>query len=90
MERLQKERSELKDKEEIASKYVKRLQEGISKLSEDLKKLKSESKEKDKKVETAEAHVVSLQKQSADLLLEYDHLLEENQNLQNQSLGHRT
>ncbi|KAI4305009.1 hypothetical protein L6164_028400 [Bauhinia variegata] len=33
-------------------------------------------------VETAEAHVVSLQKQAADLLLEYDRLLEDNQNLQ--------
>ncbi|KAK4750881.1 hypothetical protein SAY87_004363 [Trapa incisa] len=90
MERMQKELSELKEKEETSSKEVKRLQEEISKLSESLKKLKAESKEKDRKVETAEAHVVSLQKQSADLLLEYDRLLEENQNLQNQSLGHRT
>ncbi|XP_031405546.1 B-cell receptor-associated protein 31-like [Punica granatum] len=88
VEKLQKERSELKEKEGKTSKEVKQLQEEISKLLENLKKLKSENEEKDKKVETAEAHVVALQKQSAELLLEYDRLLEENQNLQ--SLGHRT
>lgn len=46
-----------------------------------------ESEEKEKRVETAEAHVIALQKQSADLLLEYDRLLEENQNLQSEALG---
>ncbi|XWS36583.1 hypothetical protein CRYUN_Cryun20dG0097100 [Craigia yunnanensis] len=89
VERLQKERMQLKEKEDKASKEVKLLKEEISTLSENLKKLKVESEEKDKKIETAEAHVASLQKQSADLLLEYDHLLEDNQNLQNQALGYK-
>ena len=88
-EKLQKERAQLKEKEEQASKEIKLLQEQISTLSQDLKKLKLEAEEKDKKVETAEVHVVSLQKQAADLLLEYDRLLEDNQNLQTQALGFR-
>lgn len=79
---LRKEKSQLKEKEEKASKDLKRLQEEISSLSESLRKLKLESEEKDKKIEIAEAHVSALQKQSAELLLEYDRLLEENQNLQ--------
>ncbi|GLU07942.1 hypothetical protein SLE2022_248800 [Rubroshorea leprosula] len=87
VERLQKEKAE---KEEKASKELKRLQEEVSTLSENLKKLKLESEEKDKAIETAEAHVAALQKQSADLLLEYDRLLEDNQNLQNQAVGYRS
>ncbi|KDP26363.1 hypothetical protein JCGZ_17521 [Jatropha curcas] len=84
VERLQKEKMQLKGKAEKASTEIKQLQEQISTLSESLKKLKLENEEKDKQIETAEAHVVALQKQSADLLLEYDRLLEENQNLQAQ------
>ncbi|TYI20376.1 hypothetical protein ES332_A07G233500v1 [Gossypium tomentosum] len=89
-ERIEKERIQLKEKDNKASKEIKLLKEEISTLSENLKKLKSESEEKDKKIETAEAHVASLQKQSADLLLEYDRLLEDNQNLQNQALGYKS
>lgn len=88
-EKLQKERAQLKEKDEQASKEIKLLQEKVSTLTEDLKKLKLEAQEKDKVVETAEAHVLSLQKQAADLLLEYDRLLEDNQNLQTQALGFR-
>ncbi|KAF3438373.1 hypothetical protein FNV43_RR21135 [Rhamnella rubrinervis] len=89
LERLRKEKTQLKEKEEKASKELKLLQEEISKLSESLKKVKLESEEKNRKVETAEAHVAALQKQAADLLLEYDRLLEDNQNLQNQALGYK-
>ncbi|KAJ8749295.1 hypothetical protein K2173_018777 [Erythroxylum novogranatense] len=85
LESLQKEKMQLKEREEKASMEIKLLQEQVSKLSENLKKLKLESEEKDRKIETAEAHVASLQKQSADLLLEYDRLLEDNQNLQAQA-----
>ncbi|XP_044501682.1 B-cell receptor-associated protein 31-like [Mangifera indica] len=88
LERLQKEKMKLKEKEEKASKEMKRLQDELQTLSEELKKLKLECEEKDKKIETAEAHVISLQKQSEDLLLEYDRLLEDNQNLQNQAQGY--
>lgn len=89
VERLQKEKMQLKEKEDKASMEIKLLLEQISTLSENLKKLKLESENKDKQIETAEAHVVSLQKQCADLLLEYDRLLEDNQNLQAQAAGHR-
>ncbi|KAG8387280.1 hypothetical protein BUALT_Bualt02G0005000 [Buddleja alternifolia] len=88
VENLEKEKLELKEKEERASSEIRRLQREMSSLNQNLKKLKLESAEKDKKVETAESYVTSLQKQAADLLLEYDRLLEDNQNLQNQALGH--
>ncbi|PQP95926.1 B-cell receptor-associated protein 31 [Prunus yedoensis var. nudiflora] len=90
VDRLQKETMQLKEKEDKSSQEIKQLQEKISTLSEDLKKLKLECKEKDKNIETAEAHVAALQKQAADLLLEYDRLLEDNQNLQTQSVGYRS
>ncbi|CAL0302785.1 unnamed protein product [Lupinus luteus] len=80
-ESLKNEMTNLKEKEEKSSKEIKL-------LSESLKKIKFESEEKDKRIETAESHVASLQKQAADLLLEYDRLLEENQNLQAQTLRH--
>ncbi|GMH30942.1 hypothetical protein Nepgr_032785 [Nepenthes gracilis] len=89
IEKLKKEKQQLREKDEKASKEIKLLQEEISKLTNDMKKLKLESEGKDKKVETAEAHVASLQKQAEDLLLEYDRLLEDNQNLQTQALGYR-
>ncbi|XP_065876371.1 uncharacterized protein [Euphorbia lathyris] len=88
-EKLTKEKMQLKEKEEKASKEMKLLKEQNLNLSETVKKLKTENEEKVKQIETAEAHVVSLQKQSADLLLEYDRLLEENQNLQVQGLGYK-
>ncbi|KAK9944779.1 hypothetical protein M0R45_010329 [Rubus argutus] len=74
-----------KEKEEKSSKEIKQLQEKIVTLSEDLKKLKLECAEKDKCVQTSESHVVSLQKQAADLLLEHDRLVEDSQNIQTQS-----
>ncbi|XP_011011172.1 PREDICTED: uncharacterized protein LOC105115831 [Populus euphratica] len=89
VERLQKEKMQLKEEEGKVSKEMKLLQEQFSTLSENLKKLKLESEQKDKQIETAEAHVVALHKRSADLLLEYDRLLEDNQNLQAQATGHR-
>ncbi|XP_031285554.1 uncharacterized protein LOC116144237 [Pistacia vera] len=90
VERLQKEKMQLTEKGEKALKEMKRLQDELLTVSEKLKKLKLECEEKDKKIETAEAHVISLQKQSADLLLEYDRLLEDNQNLQNQAKGYKS
>lgn len=89
VENLKKETMEFKEKEEKASKEIKQLKKELSTLSEGLKKAKMESEEKDKRVETAESHVASLQKQAADLLLEYDRLLEDNQNLQAQAMGHK-
>ncbi|CAK9156887.1 unnamed protein product [Ilex paraguariensis] len=90
VERLEKEKLQLKKKEENAKENIKQLQKEISDLTESLSKLKLESAEKEKRVETAESHVAALQKQAADLLLEYDRLLEDNQNLQTQALGYRS
>ena len=71
------------------SKEIKWLQDEIAPLSENLKKAKLDSEERDKRVESAKSHVAALQKQAADLLLEYDRLLEDNQNLQTQAMGYR-
>lgn len=48
-----------------------------------LKQLESEIETKTKDVHTAESNVLALRKQSEGFLLEYDRLLEENQNLKN-------
>lgn len=89
VEMLEKEKELLLEKEEKALKEMKLLHDEISKLTENMKKLTLELEDKDKKVETAEAHVAALQKQAEVLLLEYDRLLEDNQNIQAQALGHR-
>ncbi|KAL2540758.1 Succinate--CoA ligase [ADP-forming] subunit beta [Abeliophyllum distichum] len=90
VERLQKEKMVLKEKEEKAAEEVNRLRKEILNLTDNLKKLKLDCTEKQKQVETAEAHVTALQKQAEDLLLEYDRLLEDNQNLQNEALAYRS
>lgn len=84
---LKKENVQLKEKEDKSSKEIRSLKEEISNLTESLKKLKLESEEKDQRVLSAEAHVVALQKQSEDLLLEYDRLLD--QTLQGQTANYR-
>ncbi|GJZ70715.1 B-cell receptor-associated protein 31-like protein [Tanacetum coccineum] len=88
VEKLTRDKLELQEKEQKAREEVARLQKELSSLTGTIQKLKLESKEKDKKVETAEDHVISLQKQSADLLLEYDRLLEDNQILQAKALSY--
>ncbi|KAH6765837.1 B-cell receptor-associated protein 31-like protein [Perilla frutescens var. hirtella] len=90
VERLEKEKVQLKEKEEKAAGEVKQLQKEISSLTENLKRLKMETAKKDDQIDTAEAHVVALHKQAADLLLEYDRLLEDNQILQNQLFGYHS
>ncbi|XP_076958632.1 uncharacterized protein LOC143634430 [Bidens hawaiensis] len=85
VEKLEAEKLQLKENEDKSKEEIRKLQKEISGLTETINKLKLESQEKDKKIETAEVHVTSLQKQSADLLLEYDRLLEDNQNLQAQT-----
>nr|GEU63327.1 B-cell receptor-associated protein 31-like protein [Tanacetum cinerariifolium] len=88
VEKLIKDKLELQEKEQKAREEIACLQKELLSLTGTIQKLKLESKEKDKKVETAEDHVVSLQKQSADLLLEYDRLLEDNQILQAKALSY--
>ncbi|CAM0878114.1 unnamed protein product [Alopecurus aequalis] len=84
VEKLQMENRSLREKEERSSSETKKLQQDIAKLCEDMRKLKSESDDHERKALDAEAHVSALQKQSEELLLEYDRLLEDNQILQSQ------
>lgn len=62
----------------------KRAREELATLQDKLKELESELERKSKDVHAAEANAVALRKQSEGFLLEYDRLLEENQNLRNQ------
>ncbi|PWZ21204.1 hypothetical protein Zm00014a_034433 [Zea mays] len=86
VEKLQMENRSLREKEK-SSGETKRLQREVVRLNESMKKLKSEAKEHERKASIAEAHVNALQKQSEELLLEYDRLLEDNQILQTQLLS---
>ncbi|KAF9672093.1 hypothetical protein SADUNF_Sadunf11G0004900 [Salix dunnii] len=63
---------------------TKALEAEASTLREKLKQLESELEVKTKEVNTSEANAIALSKQSEGFLLEYDRLLEENQNLRSQ------
>ncbi|URE46387.1 B-cell receptor-associated protein 31-like [Musa troglodytarum] len=89
VENLKKEQQRFKEKEETSLNEIKKLHEEVASLKERLQKLKLESAEHEKRAETAEVHVTALQKQSEELLLEYDRLLEDNQILQTQALAFR-
>ncbi|XP_042408519.1 B-cell receptor-associated protein 31-like [Zingiber officinale] len=87
VENLKNENQRFKKKDATSSSEIKKLNEEVTKLKEKLQKVESESEEQGKRARTAEAHVASLQKQSEELLLEYDRLLEDNQILQAQALS---
>lgn len=88
MEVVKKQSQSLED-EKISEK--KALEGEVTSLREKLKNLESELEAKTKDVKTAEVNAVALRRQSDSLLLEYDRILEENQNLKNhlQSLDWR-
>ncbi|KAL4181241.1 hypothetical protein AMTRI_Chr12g236210 [Amborella trichopoda] len=60
------------------------LEEDIAALQEKVKELQLESEAKDREAKTAETNAMALRKQSEGFLLEYDRLLEDNQNLRSQ------
>ncbi|PON68692.1 B-cell receptor-associated protein [Parasponia andersonii] len=60
------------------------LEQDMATLRGRIKKLESECETKTREAKAAESTVEALRKQSEGLLMEYDHLLEENQNLRNQ------
>ncbi|PPR99124.1 hypothetical protein GOBAR_AA21535 [Gossypium barbadense] len=66
------------------SDKVKALEGEVTTLQAKLKQLESDLETKTKEMDAAEANAVALRKQSEGFLLEYDRLLEENQNLRNQ------
>ncbi|KAF5804095.1 putative transcription factor bZIP family [Helianthus annuus] len=63
---------------------VKALESELTALKEKVTHLESELEEKTKEASEAEAHANALKKQSEGFLLEYDRLLEDNQNLRAQ------
>ncbi|XP_064953104.1 uncharacterized protein LOC135584525 [Musa acuminata AAA Group] len=63
---------------------IKGREEKITSLNEGIQQLKFASEERMKEVKMAEANAIALRKQSEGLLLEYDRLLEDNQNLRSQ------
>ncbi|KAL1829839.1 hypothetical protein ACET3Z_008251 [Daucus carota] len=66
------------------SDEIKALEDEAVMLREKYRKLQSELEAKTKEANVAEANAVALKKQSEGFLLEYDRLLEDNQNLRNQ------
>ncbi|XP_072966115.1 uncharacterized protein [Typha angustifolia] len=89
VEKLQKENRCFNEKEQKSSNDIKKLQEDMANLNEKLQKIKSKLEEQETRALSAEAYVAALQKQSEELLLEYDRLLEDNQILQTQALAFR-
>lgn len=67
-----------------SSDQLKSLEEETIALRLKLKQLESELDSKTKDFTAAEANAIALSKQSEGFLLEYDRLLEENQNLRTQ------
>ncbi|KAL8469018.1 hypothetical protein ACS0TY_032006 [Phlomoides rotata] len=63
---------------------IKVREEEMTKLRGRIKQLETQLEEKSKEVGSAEANAIALKKQSEGFLLEYDRLLEENQNLRSQ------
>ncbi|KAJ4809654.1 B-cell receptor-associated protein 31 [Rhynchospora pubera] len=88
-ERLQNENRTLRESEGKASAELKKIQTELATFNEKLQKVKNESLEHERRAVIAEAHVAALQKQSEELLLEYDRVLEDNQMLQAQVLSCR-
>ncbi|OVA09780.1 B-cell receptor-associated 31-like [Macleaya cordata] len=79
-----KKQSRVFDDAKSGSEEAKAMEEEITNLKVKVKKLESECETKTKELKAAEANTVALRKQSEGFLLEYDRLLEDNQNLRNQ------
>ncbi|XWS15556.1 hypothetical protein CRYUN_Cryun34aG0010400 [Craigia yunnanensis] len=84
METVKKQGRGFEDGKPGGSDEVKALEEEVTTLRGKLKQLESDLETKTKEMNAAEANAVALRKQSEGFLLEYDRLLEENQNLRNQ------
>lgn len=84
MEAVKKQTRGPEDGKAGGSEEIKALQGETATLQAKLKELESELETRTKEVHAADANAVALRKQSEGFLLEYDRLLEENQNLRNQ------
>ncbi|KAK1375116.1 Endoplasmic reticulum transmembrane protein [Heracleum sosnowskyi] len=84
MEAVKKQNRVFEDVKAGGSDEIKALEDEAVTLREKYKKLQTEVEAKTKEANNAEANAVALKKQSEGFLLEYDRLLEDNQNLRNQ------
>lgn len=84
MESAKKQNRGFEDGKNTSGEEVKALGEEIVGLKTKIKKLESDSESKGKELKSAQAETEALRKQADGFLLEYDRLLEDNQNLKNQ------
>ena len=84
MEAIKKQNRGFEDGKTSSSAEIKSIEEEKAVLGVKLKQLESEIETKTKEAKAAETNAEALRKQSVGFLLEYDRLLEENQNLRNQ------
>lgn len=84
MEAVKKQTRGSEDGKFTFSEEMKAVEEERARLRAELRRLESELQSKTKDADIAEANVSALRKQSEGFLLEYDRLLEENQNLRSQ------
>ncbi|XP_057461066.1 uncharacterized protein LOC130751462 [Actinidia eriantha] len=84
MEDAKKQNRAMEDRKSGSSDELKVLGEEMSRLKTKIKQLESECEIKGNEVKAGEANVVALKSQSEGFLMDYDRLLEENQNLQDQ------
>lgn len=77
-------KKQIRASEDASAEKLKGLGEEVTTLRNRITKLESEVEAKTKEANDAEAGTEALRKQSEEYLLEYDRLLEDNQNLRNQ------
>ncbi|XP_043690242.1 uncharacterized protein LOC122640997 [Telopea speciosissima] len=84
MEAVKKQNRGFEDGKNGISEEMKALENEVTTLREKVKHLETECETKTKEAKAGEANAMALKKQSEGFLLEYDRLLEDNQNLRNQ------
>ncbi|XP_008784370.2 B-cell receptor-associated protein 31-like [Phoenix dactylifera] len=84
MEAVMKQNRALEETKGGGSDELKSQDKEVTNLNEEIKHLKPELEARTKEAKAAEANTTALRKQSEGFLLEYDRLLEDNQNLRNQ------
>lgn len=84
METAKKQNRITDDGKPPVSEEMKALEEEVNTLRGKVNQLETELEVKSKEANSSEANVMALKKQSEGFLLEYDRLLEENQNLRSQ------
>ncbi|KAL6619971.1 hypothetical protein ACP70R_035110 [Stipagrostis hirtigluma subsp. patula] len=92
MEAVTKQSRTLEEAKLGGAEEIQGYQKEIASLNEQVKGLKSQSQAKQEELKTAEANSMALQKQSEGLLIEYERLIAENEELRNQlqSIDRRT